>query len=61
MKQPFRPPISRTHCRNCRKEAQKTQAEWEYGLFLRLLRLFAAVPTFCNYLSNLQFQISNSQ
>jgi hypothetical protein len=37
-------------CRACRKEAQKTQELRKQGPFLSLLRFFAAIPDFCNYL-----------
>jgi hypothetical protein len=37
-------------CRTCRKEAQKTQELRKQGPFLSLLRFFAAIPDFCNYL-----------
>jgi len=48
----------RANWRTCRKEAQKTQELWKYGLFLRFLRCFAASPDCCNYLSK---QILNSE
>ena len=46
---------SGANCRTCRKEAQMTQEIWEWGLFLRFLRFFAAIPGFCNYFSDFGF------
>ena len=37
-------------CRTCREEAQKTQELRKQGPFLWLLRFFAAIPDFCNFL-----------
>ena|ERR1035437_9210698 len=37
-------------CRTCREEGQKTQELRKQGPFLCLLRFFAAIPDFCNFL-----------
>jgi hypothetical protein len=48
---------SGANCRTCREEAQNTQKVVEWGLFLRLLRLFAATSAFCDHLSSIGIRV----
>jgi hypothetical protein len=48
---------SGANCRTCREEAQNTQKVVKWGLFLGLLRLFAATSAFCDRLSSFGIRV----